>query len=149
MARSHYTKRHTPIERILMRTVCDLRTRCWLCAYGSASAEYSQISITCHLVGTHRVIYEAFVGPIPDGYEIDHLCRVPRCCNPTHLEAVPHQINTLRGIGPAATNARKKHCIHRHEFTPENTYLVGTRRQCKECRRAAVRRNQARRRASH
>ena len=33
----------------------------------------------------HRWAYRAFVGPIPDGYEIDHLCLVRPCCNPAHL----------------------------------------------------------------
>jgi len=45
----------------------------------------------------HRLIYEHFKGPIPDGYVIDHLCRVRCCCNPDHLEAVTVKENTKRG----------------------------------------------------
>lgn len=45
----------------------------------------------------HRLCYEAFVGPIPEGYILDHLCRTRCCINPAHLEPVTHSENTLRG----------------------------------------------------
>lgn len=45
---------------------------------------------------THRVSYEAYVGPIPDGLEIDHLCRVRDCANPEHLEPVTRSENVRR-----------------------------------------------------
>ena len=44
----------------------------------------------------HRFFYEKFVGPIPDGLEIDHLCNNPSCVNPEHLEPVTHQENMRR-----------------------------------------------------
>lgn len=46
----------------------------------------------------HRWSYEHFVGPVPDGLELDHLCRVRRCVNPLHLEAVTHRENCLRAV---------------------------------------------------
>lgn len=45
----------------------------------------------------HRVYYERYIGPIPDGYVIDHLCRNRRCCNPAHLEPVTSRENIRRG----------------------------------------------------
>lgn len=45
----------------------------------------------------HRLSYEHFVGPIPEKFVIDHLCRNPSCINPTHLEAVTHAVNVQRG----------------------------------------------------
>lgn len=75
----------------------------------------------------HRIAYEWCVGPIPDGLEIDHLCRVPLCVNPDHLDPVTHAENNDR-------KPKKTHCPHGHEFTPENTKLdKAGYRHCREC----------------
>lgn len=50
-----------------------------------------------HANGAHVYAYRELVGPIPDGMEIDHLCRDRACVNPLHLEAVTHQVNVQRG----------------------------------------------------
>lgn len=94
-----------------------------------------------HLVVlAHRHVYELLVGPIPDGLQVDHLCRNRACVNPDHIELVTHRVNTLRGTSPAALNARKTRCIRGHGFTPENTeYRRSGERRCRTCRRAAVR----------
>lgn len=49
------------------------------------------------LVPAHRHYFESFKGPIPKGYDIDHLCRNECCVNPEHLEAVTRSTNTRRG----------------------------------------------------
>ena len=85
----------------------------------------------------HRIAYEVFVGPIPEGLTIDHLCRVRNCVNPAHLEPVTNGENVLRGQGVSAQHARKTHCIHGHAFTEANTYIrKGGGRTCRECARA-------------
>jgi hypothetical protein len=84
----------------------------------------------------HRVSYEVFVGPIPQGLTIDHLCRIQRCVNPDHLEAVTQRENTLRAPTALATiNAAKTRCLRGHEFTASNTKPVGAgaRRACRMC----------------
>jgi len=82
----------------------------------------------------HRFSYELAFGPIPQGMVIDHLCRNTSCVNPDHLEVVTHRENSLRGNGSPALNARKTHCIHGHEFTPENTYRYPHGgRKCRTC----------------
>ena len=86
--------------------------------------------------GAHRTSYEWFVGPIPDGLHIDHLCRVRRCVNPDHLEPVTCRENLMRGEGIAVKNARKTHCKYGHPFTPESTYNERGHRMCRECTRA-------------
>lgn len=83
----------------------------------------------------HRLSYEIFVGPVPDGLHLDHLCRVRHCVNPEHLEPVTNRENILRGVGITAQCAQKTHCKRGHEFTPENTILKGTWRECQTCRR--------------
>ena len=83
----------------------------------------------------HRITYEICVGPIPEGMEIDHLCRVKICCYPPHLEAVPHAVNIARGEGGKHHSA-KTHCPKGHEYTPENTYPNRGNpnwRACKQC----------------
>ena len=82
----------------------------------------------------HRWAYRHYVGPIPNGMQLDHLCRVRHCVNPKHLEPVTPSVNTRRGTSPAAANAVKTHCHMGHEFTSENTIHVPAGRECHACR---------------
>lgn len=54
----------------------------------------------------HRALYEHLVGPVPDGYDLDHLCRNPACVNPDHLEPVTHRENMRRGSNARLTAAQ-------------------------------------------
>lgn len=86
----------------------------------------------------HRLAYELRHGSIPDGHQIDHLCRNPSCINPSHLEAVTHKVNVNRGISRAVTVKRhslRTHCKRGHEFTEDNTYIyVLNGRKCRSCK---------------
>lgn len=85
----------------------------------------------------HRITFKIRRGPIPEGKDLDHLCRVRSCCNPNHLEPVTRRVNLLRGMAPAAHNARKTHCSKGHPLAGENldpSSLKLGRRRCLACR---------------
>ncbi len=108
----------------------------------------------------HKVSYEHFHGPVPDGLDLDHTCHDPttcsggitclhrRCCNPDHVEPVTRIVNASPSRGHsgisirklAAVQKAKTHCPQGHEYTPENTYRVtttngGIGRMCLTCKR--------------
>src|SRR5699024_1617461 len=83
----------------------------------------------------HRVSYETFAGPIPEGLDLDHLCRNRSCVNPEHLEPVTRSEN-LRRSPLMARGQDKTHCPHGHEYSPENTRITKAgARACRTCER--------------
>lgn len=73
----------------------------------------------------HRYSYELNVGPIPDGYEIDHLCQTPLCVRPDHLEAVTPAENMRR--------TRLLYCREGHPMFGGNLWTKGKSRKCRIC----------------
>ena len=93
----------------------------------------------------HRVVWEQERGPIPEGAQIDHLCRNRRCVRPDHLEPVTQQENIERGLVNRLRNGMDSKCVNGHEYTSENTYHPPSGkpyyRQCRECNRIRARKN--------
>lgn len=102
------------IERRIMH---EPMSGCWIWI---GPVNYKSRYGVCHhngaTVGAHRCVYRLLRGPIPNGLQLDHLCRNPQCVNPAHLEPVTGRVNTLRGTNPAARNARAVTCKRGHPF---------------------------------
>lgn len=98
----------------------------------------------------HRLSFELFVGPIPKGLQLDHLCRQRDCVNPKHLEPVTSAENVLRGTGITANNARKMYCQHGHPLSGKNLKLrPDGYRACRACRLAFSRAHSAKKSHPH
>lgn len=133
-----YTYGRTLRERLLSRLIID-PSGCVLWT-GAQTTGYGRIHVDGRQRTVHVVMWEMFEGPVPEGLQLDHLCRVRNCANLTHLEPVTPRVNTLRGNTFQARNAAKTHCDNGHEFTEANTYRAPRGRGCRTCRNEAARR---------
>lgn len=91
---------------------------CWVWTGSRDPNGYGQIAVDGRPRKAHRVAYAALVGPIPDGLQLDHLCRVRACVNPDHLEPVTLRENVARGTGKAAVVLRTGRCQRGHDMSP-------------------------------
>lgn len=145
-------RRSTPVaDRIRTNSSVDPETGCWMWSGPPSNRGYAHITIGNRPKLAHRASYEAFVGPIPDGLVIDHLCRTPMCVNPGHLEPVTQRENVLRSpIAGGAHNASKTHCPQGHPYDEQNTYNPPSKprnRYCRTCMRDNSREYARRKRA--
>ena len=131
MRASHLAKFPPLRERLLERISPEPNTGCWLWTGVLRNTGYGELSFQKKKLLAHRASYEIFIGPIPDGLCLDHLCRQRSCINPDHLEAVSMRTNLLRGVGVGAVNAVKTHCPKGHPLA--DAYHYRGERHCAEC----------------
>ena len=93
---------------------------CWLWMAALDGHGYGVFRTKSILFLAYRFLWQETIGPILEGLELDHLCRVRNCVNPKHLEIVTSKENVLRGVGITAVNARKKTCGIGHRLSGEN-----------------------------
>lgn len=118
--------------------------RCWPWTARVNRDGYGQFCVSPQMVGAHRVSYELERGSIPAGMELDHLCSLPACVNPWHLEPVSHVENVRRGRVGAA-NRSKTHCPRGHEYDVVRQRTDGTSyRACRACAREHTRNHRRR-----
>lgn len=122
-----------PVERFVGHV--EFTATCWHWKAKKDHGGYGQFAIVRgRHVSAHRYAWETFVGPIPEGMELDHVraagCTSRNCVNPDHLEPVTHKANMER------ISATRTHCPHGHEYTEENTRTDHRgRRSCRACAR--------------
>lgn len=106
---------------------------CWMWGGATGSSKYGKVRWNGRDESTHRVCYEMERGSIPSGLEIDHLCKVKLCVNPSHLEAVTRSENMRR----TSLNYCRRGL---HELVPPNIYVSPSRgrRNCRPCHLAAM-----------
>ena len=114
------------VKRIKVVGTCWL----WIGRINEKGYGYFVTQLPCKNVRAHKWAWQKINGLVPDGFELDHLCRNRRCVRPSHCEPVTHSENMARGKWAMAT-----HCVNGHEFTPENTYIRPSngQRVCRTC----------------
>lgn len=137
-------------ERLTRLSVRD--GACLLWTGHLTPAGYGSMKVKGTTVGVHRVAHEVWIGPIPAGLEVDHLCGNRACLEPAHLEAVTHRENLRRSSNWIASEINKSECKRGHTL-PEIPGADGFRRcepcrmrkePCERCGREIARKNRAR-----
>lgn len=133
--------RITNFRQYILDNVKIVPYGCWEWQRKLSKEGYGRIGINYKVFLAHRVSYTIFKGSIPDGIDIDHLCRNRKCQNPDHLELVTRGENVRRGMAwkvSGMLQRAKTHCPHGHPYSEENTIIVkdkkGNYRSCRVCR---------------
>lgn len=135
-----------PLDQRILR-LTDRSGECWLWQGRLDRFGYGRITVNQQPAKAHRISYETFVGPIPTGLQIDHLCRVRQCVRPDHLEPVTAKVNMERAAGATGTIAGKRvggmrlgeKCAEGHTVDGDNVYQRRGLNYCLTCRREGAR----------
>ena len=132
-------------DRLWHRLVEDANG-CWIwtgarSGRGGLADQYGHMWVDGAYCKVHRLAYELVVGKIPDGLQLDHLCRNRLCANPAHLEPVTVGENLRRGNGPTGVNHRKTRCKRGHPLSGRNVgrHAQGGWRYCRACKALQMR----------
>lgn len=121
---------------------------CWLWTANTSPKGYGQIKVDGRLIGAHVVGYELTIGPVPEGLELDHLCRRTTCVRGAHLDPVTHAENLRRSTSGDHVKARAElitECPQQHPYDEANTRIgADGRRKCRACGRDKARAARAR-----
>ncbi len=112
--------------------ITRLPNGCWEWERKRRGSKYAVMEFDRRPRSVHRIMYTFAWGDIPDGLELDHICRNQYCVNPFHLEAVTHKTNMERGD---FSSMIKAHCKRGHPMSGDNIYFRPGNgyRQCYAC----------------
>jgi hypothetical protein len=115
----------------------------------SSGGRHGAVSIDGKRMPAHRAAWVLAGRELPDGLDLDHLCKVTLCVRIDHLEPKTHRENVLCGDAPSAANARKTHCPKGHPLSGANLFIeAGGGRRCITCKRDRNREAMRRKRAA-
>ena len=131
-------------ERFDKLFIPEPNSGCWLwlgaLSTSRGGSQYGRVAFNGKNARAHRVSYQMVIGEIPHGLQLDHLCRMPCCVNPDHLEPVSNAENTLRG---RIARGPKMYCVRGHFI--DGIKIRRYHRQCTKCKSiAGLRRYHAR-----
>ena len=118
----------TLIERIESNLLPEPNSGCWIWL-GYVADGYGKINNKKGSTLVHRAMYEHVKGPVPEGLQLDHICRTRCCANPDHLEPVTQVVNVRRGA------AARTHCKLGHPLDGYVSRGSSGQRFCKQCQR--------------
>ena len=125
----------TPLEKLHARTEID-PSGCHIWRGSRTAGGYGRISFNGREMYAHRLAAAEAFGMFDQRLVVLHECDNPPCVNPEHLR-LGTQADNIRDMAAKGRthNQRKTHCIHGHEFTPENTQIKGggKYRACRTC----------------
>lgn len=133
MSKHHIRMDFTPYQRLLRDVArvyrqIDFSGDCHIWKGTTAGNGYGTAFFNGKAERAHRITFMVQIGPIPEGMELDHLCRNTLCVNPRHLEPVSHRENMQRGSWSQRTN-----CPQGHPYDAKNTIWRRGTRKCREC----------------
>lgn len=121
------------LERFYKKVEKDTAGTCLLWTAGKAGKGYGYFWHEGRMKRAHKVLWEHENGPVPDGFDLDHLCRVRHCVNPDHLEPVTRSENNKRGSSTRLVNK----CRRGHVILNDSDFYYDKkgRRECRMCRK--------------
>lgn len=133
------------LDWLFNRCIPEPNSGCWLWLGATAANGYGHIRYNHKLHTVHALSYQVAGGILLPGEVGDHLCRVPGCINPMHIEAVSPSENVLRGLRGTLRPIRT-HCPNGHSYEDETRYEYGGATFCRQCGRNAGARYRAKKR---
>lgn len=129
-------------ERMDRYSIPEPNTGCLLWLAQIDRDGYGRVWLDGKKRGAHVVAYELLNGPVPEGLEIDHICRMRCCVNPEHMEPVTSKVNTSRGVAAIVNSGQKKFVCEQcggsleivSRRAPRNGRKAHLERGCRNCR---------------
>ena len=133
-------------DRVERLSVPEPNSGCWIWIGGTTGGDFEYGKMTITTDGQRRgevasrVSFRAYVGPIPDGFQVDHKCETALCVNPRHLQLLIPRDNLIKRAWHKQ-RVENRLCLRGHELDRVNE--KSGKRYCSTCCRERTRRFRA------